>query len=91
MTAASVALARRTFLDSRTRNVAFAYLFVAATFAQVYGYRHTYSTLADRLRFAHSFGDNKAVRLLYGEPHDLLTVGGYAEWRAGWSSCCPAP
>jgi putative exporter of polyketide antibiotics len=32
---------------------------------------------------AHSFADNKAIRLFYGEPHDLLTVGGYTAWRVG--------
>jgi ABC-2 type transport system permease protein len=33
--------------------------------------------------FAHSFADNKAIRLFYGVPHDLLTVGGYTAWRVG--------
>ena len=33
--------------------------------------------------FAHSFADNVALRLFYGEPHDLLTVSGYASWRVG--------
>ena len=26
---------------------------------------------------------NKAIRLFYGAPHDLLTVGGYTAWRVG--------
>ena len=33
--------------------------------------------------FARSFADNKAIRLFYGEPHDLLTVSGYTAWRVG--------
>src|SRR5208282_4496724 len=34
-------------------------------------------------RSARSFADNKAIRLFYGAPHDLLTVGGYTAWRVG--------
>ena len=44
---------------------------------------HAYPTLADRLAFARSFGGNEALRLFYGDPHDLLTVGGYSAWRVG--------
>ena len=51
--------------------------------ANVVGYRRSYPTVADRMRFAGSFGANKAVELFYGSPHDLLTVGGYAAWRVG--------
>jgi ABC-2 type transport system permease protein len=50
-------------------------------FIQPTGYRHSFPTLKDRLDFAHSFGANKAIRLFYGTPHDLLTVGGYSAWR----------
>ncbi len=75
------AVARRAFADGRVRTIAFAYLFAAVTYANVAAYRSTYKSLADRLSFARSFGNNKAVRLLYGEPHDLLTAGGYAAWR----------
>jgi ABC-2 type transport system permease protein len=46
-------------------------------------YRHTYSTLAERLAFAESFGHNKAVVLFYGKAYDLLTIGGYSAWRTG--------
>jgi len=77
------ALARRTLADSRVRTLSFALLFAFAAAANVVGYRKTYPTLADRLRFVHAFGDNKSVRLFYGVPHDLLTTGGYAAWRAG--------
>src|SRR5262249_43607901 len=50
---------------------------------QPVGYRHTYPTLADRRAFADSFANNKGLRLFYGEPRDLLTVGGYTAWRVG--------
>jgi ABC-2 type transport system permease protein len=75
------AVARRAFADARTRTISFALLFLFASTATVLGYRAAYPTAADRADFARSFGDNKAVRLLYGVPHDLLTVGGYAGWR----------
>jgi ABC-2 type transport system permease protein len=80
---ASSAIARRAFADGRTRTLAFAALFAASSAAQVLGYRNTYPTHADRLAFAHTFGGNGAIRLFYGVPHDLLTVGGYAGWRVG--------
>jgi ABC-2 type transport system permease protein len=65
------------------RTIAFAYLFAGIAYAQVVAYRDAYPTLSSRLAFARSFFENKAVRLFYGEPHDLLTVGGYAAWRVG--------
>jgi polyether ionophore transport system permease protein len=77
------AVARRAFADARVRTISFALLFCLSVLAQVAGYRQAYPTAADRAQFARSFGDNDAVRLLYGTPHDLLTVGGYAAWRAG--------
>jgi ABC-2 type transport system permease protein len=75
------AVAKRAFGDARTRTISFALLFLFAAAAQVIGYRSSYPTAADRAEFARSFGDSQAVRLLYGVPHDLLTVGGYASWR----------
>ena len=75
------AIARRAFADSRIRTIAFAYLFAGVAYANVAGYRSAYPTLAERLSFVHSFADNDAVRLFYGKPYDLLTVGGYAAWR----------
>jgi polyether ionophore transport system permease protein len=78
-----VVLARRAFRDARARTIAFGYLFALYAYIQPVGYRHTYPTLADRLAFAHGFAGNKAVRLLYGEPHDLLTASGYSAWRVG--------
>jgi len=77
------ALARRAFRDARIRTISFAYLFAAIAYIQPVSYRHAYPTLASRIAFAHSFADNKAIRLFYGEPFDLLTVGGYSAWRVG--------
>jgi len=80
---ATRAVARRTLADARRRTLAFAYFFLAVAAVNVLGYRKSYPDLAERIRFARSFGDNKAVRLFYGVPHDLLTTGGYAAWRVG--------
>jgi len=82
-TSAFRALARRAWGDGRTRTVSFALLFGLAALIQVVGYEHSYPSVADRTQFATNFGDNKAIRLFYGVPHDLLTVGGYAAWRVG--------
>ncbi len=79
----ALALARRAFRDARVRTISFAYLFAAYAYVQPVGYRHTYPARSDRLAFARSFGDNKALRLFYGEPHNLLTVSGYSAWRVG--------
>jgi ABC-2 type transport system permease protein len=77
------AIARRKLADSRVRNLSFALLFALVSYANVVGYRSTYPTLKDRLSFAHAFGGNASVRLFYGKPHDLLSVGGYSAWRIG--------
>ena len=77
------ALVRRAFLDARIRTIAFAYVFAAYSYIQPVGYRHAYPTLSDRLAFAQSFASNKGLRLLYGEPYDVVTVGGYTAWRVG--------
>ncbi len=83
MWAPSAAVARRALADSRTRTGSFALLFAALSAANAVGYRKTYPTVADRLRFVHAFGHNKSIRLFYGVPHDLLSVGGYVAWRVG--------
>lgn len=83
MSAAATAIARRAWGDGRTRTLSFAVFFGLIALVQVAGYEHSYPTVAERLQFASSFGDNKAVRLFYGVPHDLLSVGGYAAWRVG--------
>ena len=79
----ALALVRRTFRDARIRTITFAYLFAIYAYIQPAGYRHTYSTLAERLQFARTFADNKALRLFYGEPHDVASVDGYTAWRVG--------
>ncbi len=76
-------MARRAFRDARVRTVAFAYLFAVIAYIQPVGYRDAYPSLSSRLAFARSFADNKAIRLFYGAPHDLLTVSGYTAWRVG--------
>ena len=77
------ALARQTLRDARTRTISFALLFLLGSAVQGSAYRAAYPTLQDRLQLERSFGANRAVRLLYGVPHDLLTVGGYMSWRLG--------
>jgi ABC-2 type transport system permease protein len=52
------------------------------TLANVMGYAQAYPTLASREQFARAFSDNIALRLFYGVPHDLTTVGGFFEFRA---------
>jgi len=77
------ALARRAFRDARVRTISFGFLFAVIAYIQPVGYRDAYPMLSSRLAFAHSFADNKAIRLFYGVPHDLLTVSGYTAWRVG--------
>ncbi|MFN8218481.1 MAG: hypothetical protein U0R71_17980 [Solirubrobacterales bacterium] len=83
MSAAAAAIARRAWGDGRTRTLSFALFFGLVAYVQVVGYEHSYPTAVERLQFAASFGDNKAIRLFYGVPHDLVSVGGYAAWRVG--------
>ena len=80
---AGAALFRRAFLDARTRTIAFAYVFAVYSWLQSAAYRSTYPTLADRIAFARSFAGNGAIRLFYGYPYDVVTVGGYSAWRVG--------
>jgi ABC-2 type transport system permease protein len=80
---ATRALARRALRDARVRTISFGYLFAFYAYLQPVAYRDGYKTLSSRVAFARAFADNKAVRLFYGEPHDLLTVSGYAAWRVG--------
>jgi ABC-2 type transport system permease protein len=79
------AIALRALADSRLRTVSFALLFLLSALTQATAYREGYPTVADRLDFARSVGENDAARLLYGAPHDLLSVGGYVSWRVGGS------
>jgi ABC-2 type transport system permease protein len=77
------ALALRTLADAWIRTLSFVLLFAGVAAAVTAGYRTSYPTLADRLRLAQTFGENKAARLFYGTPHHLETVGGFVSWRAG--------
>jgi ABC-2 type transport system permease protein len=77
------ALARRAFLDARVRTLAFAYVFGLYAWLQAAGFRTTYPTAADRAAFARTFAGNDAIRLFYGYPYDVVTVGGYSAWRVG--------
>jgi ABC-2 type transport system permease protein len=76
-------LAWRAFTDARVRTISFGCLFGVVAYIQPVSYRRAYPSLLDRISFARSFGANKAIRLFYGEPYQLLTVGGYTAWRAG--------
>ncbi len=44
------------------------------------GYVKAYPTAADQANFAHSLGANTGMAALLGAPHDLTTIGGYANW-----------
>lgn len=79
----AAALVRRRFLDARVRTLAFAYIFAIYSWLQAAGYHSTYPTLADRVAFARTFAGNDAIRLFYGYPYDVVTVGGYSAWRVG--------
>ena len=67
------ALARRTFLDARTRTIAFAYVFAVYAYIQPVGFR---GTLPDRSptgsRSRTASRGNDAIRLFYGYPFDLV-------------------
>jgi ABC-2 type transport system permease protein len=73
----------RAFADARVRTIGFAYVFAVYAWLQAAAFHKTYPTLADRIGFAHAFAGNDAIRLFYGYPYDVLTVGGYCAWRVG--------
>jgi ABC-2 type transport system permease protein len=77
------ALIRRSLLDVRVMTAACAYLFAIYSYVQPSGYGAAYKTAAERAAFARSFASSKGLRLLYGLPHDVATVSGYAAWRVG--------
>jgi ABC-2 type transport system permease protein len=83
--AAASAIAWRAFADARVRTISFALLFALSAVIQATAYREGYPTLEDRRDFARSIGETDVARLLYGTPHDLVTVGGYVSWRVGGS------
>jgi ABC-2 type transport system permease protein len=78
---ARAAVARHAFRQERVRLGVIGAILGLYTAANVVGYRDTYPTTLDRQRFASAFGDNVALRLFYGLPHDLATVAGYVEFR----------
>ena len=87
---AARAIVRRTLGDSRIRTLSFAALFLFIGYANVAGYKQAYPTQADRLSFARSFGNDKTLRMFYGVPHDLASIGGYVGWRVGGSGAIVA-
>ena len=82
---ATRAIVERTLAGSRVRDISYASMFALVAYANVVGYRSAYPTLAAREGFVHAFGSNASVRLFYGEPHELLSIGGYTAWRVGGS------
>ncbi|HKV68078.1 MAG TPA: hypothetical protein VJN72_08300, partial [Gaiellales bacterium] len=78
----SGAVVRHALRGERVRLGVIALIAVLYTLANVIGYAQAYPTLASREQFARAFSDNIALRLFYGVPHDLTTVGGFFEFRA---------
>ncbi len=76
-------VALRTLRDTRVRDGAFAASSRAGADPAARLPATLFLTVADRAAFASSFGDNAAIRLFYGTPHELLTAGGYTAWRVG--------
>ena len=66
----------RALRGERVRLGVIALIAVLYTLANVIGYAQAYPTLASRQQLARAFSDNIALRLFYGVPHDLTTVGG---------------
>ena len=79
----TASIARRALRDSRARNLWFAFFFALVAYLPPSTYASDFPTMAERVSFAESFGENNAVRFFYGAPNDLLTAGGYAAWRFG--------
>jgi len=73
----------RALADARVRTLSFAALFFLYGFVQIEGYEKAYPTLADRVSLATNFGNNAGLKLFYGTPHHVETVGGYTDWRVG--------
>jgi len=76
------AVVRHALRGERVRLGVIVLIAVLYTLANVIGYAQAYPTLASREQFARAFSDNIALRLFYGVPHDLTTVGGFFEFRA---------
>jgi ABC-2 type transport system permease protein len=91
---AALAVGRHALRQERVRLGVISAIVALYAVANVVGYRDSYPTAAGRLRFAAAFKDDLALRLFYGVPHGLASVGGYAEFRlvgmmsvliAGWA------
>ena len=80
---AARAIFRRTLRQDRVRTGCFALLFLLVSYANTEAFSSGYPTRKDRLAFAHTFAGNGTLRLFYGLPRDLLTLGGYSAWRLG--------
>jgi ABC-2 type transport system permease protein len=65
----------------RVRLAVIGLIMVLNAVGNVIGYRDTYPDEASRQQFAAAFQGNLALRLFYGIPRDLASVGGYAEFR----------
>ena len=76
------AVVRHALRGERVRLGVIGLIAVLYTLANVVGYRQAYPTHAAREQFARAFSDNIALRLFYGVPHDLASVGGFFEFRA---------
>jgi ABC-2 type transport system permease protein len=76
------AVVRHALRGERVRMGVIGLIAVLYTLANVVGYRQAYPTEAARREFARAFSDNIALRLFYGVPHDLTSVGGFFEFRA---------
>jgi ABC-2 type transport system permease protein len=65
----------------RVRLAVIGLILVLNAVGNVIGYRDTYPDEASRRQFAAAFQGNLALRLFYGIPRDLASVGGYVEFR----------
>lgn len=61
--------------------VIWGYVFGGVIASSAIGYLGIYKTLADRVKFATSFGSNVGINALIGAPHHLETVNGFTAWR----------
>lgn len=77
------ALVRRLVADAGVRTLGFALIFAVFSYIQPFGYRRAYPSEAGRAVFATGFAHNVGLRIFYGEPFDIVSIGGYTAWRVG--------
>jgi len=58
------------------------YIFGLTVASSALGYVSAYPTLADRMKFAATFGGNAGLDAITGPSNDLQSVGGYTEWKS---------